>query len=126
MSAVIPEGSVVITPTEMYREMLATHQAVRDVAGKLDSALGDTARRLDGVDKSVGDHENRIRLVEQQIAPMADHESRVTALEMSVAPIADHKTRLPAVEKKVWTASGVSSIAAAAITAVATLLAVRH
>lgn len=65
--AVIPEGSVVITPTEMYREMLATHQAVRDVAGKLDSALGDTARRLDGVDKDLGDHETRIRGLERRM-----------------------------------------------------------
>lgn len=66
-NSVIPEGSVVITPTEMYREMLATHQAVRDVSMKLDGALSDTARRLDGIDNDVADHETRIRGLERRI-----------------------------------------------------------
>lgn len=65
MSAVIPDGSVIITPTEMYREQQATHQAVRDVSGKLDSALSDHARRMDGTDKDIADHETRIRGLEK-------------------------------------------------------------
>lgn len=65
--ATIPDGSVVITPTEMYREMLATHQAVRDVSGKLDGALDAHARRLDGIDKDVADHETRLRGLERRV-----------------------------------------------------------
>lgn len=66
-STPIPDGSVVITPTEMYREMLATHQAVRDVSGKLDGALDAHTRRLDGIDKDLGDHESRLRGLERRV-----------------------------------------------------------
>lgn len=66
-SSVIPEGSVIITPTAMYAEMQATHQAVRDVANKLDGALSDHGRRLDEHEKDLGDHETRIRSVERRI-----------------------------------------------------------
>jgi hypothetical protein len=55
MSIPIPDGSVIITPTEMYREQVATHQAVQTMSNKLDSAL----------DK-VGDHESRIRSLERR------------------------------------------------------------
>lgn len=52
----IPEGSVVITPTEMYREVQATHSAVQDLAAKLDSVPG-----------RVADHEARLRAVERAV-----------------------------------------------------------
>lgn len=72
--AAIPEGSVVITPIEMYREMQATHQAVRDVSGKLDGALEAHAHRLDDHDKVLTDHEGRIRHGEQAGATKKDVE----------------------------------------------------
>lgn len=65
--AQIPEGSVVITPMAMYVEMQATHQAVRDVAVKLDGALSDNSRRLDGIDKGMADHETRLRGLERRV-----------------------------------------------------------
>lgn len=65
--AQIPEGSVVITPMAMYVEMQATHQAVRDVAVKLDGALSDNSRRLDGIDKDMADHETRLRGLERRV-----------------------------------------------------------
>lgn len=65
--AAIPEGSVVITPTEMYREMLATHQAVRDVASKLDSTQADSVRRIESLEKDYSDHETRLRGLERRV-----------------------------------------------------------
>lgn len=65
---------MVITPIEMYREMQATHQAVRDVAGKLDGVLESHGRRLDEHDKDLGDHEGRIRHGEQAFATKEDLE----------------------------------------------------
>ncbi len=69
MTIPIPDGSVVITPTEVYREMQATHQAVQNVSTKLDTALDATERRLtalDGPDGVVRDHEVRLRAVERK------------------------------------------------------------
>lgn len=55
MSIPIPEGSVIITPTEVYKETLATHQAVQAMSGKLDQALNTT-----------NDHETRLRSLERR------------------------------------------------------------
>lgn len=55
MTTPIPDGSVIITPTEVYREMLATHQTVQQMSGKLDTVLN-----------SNGDHETRIRSLERR------------------------------------------------------------
>lgn len=65
--ATIPEGSVVITPTEMYREMVDTHRAVQNISTKLDGALSDNGRRLDGIDKDLVDHETRLRGLERRV-----------------------------------------------------------
>jgi hypothetical protein len=65
--ATIPEGSVVITPTEMYREMVDTHRAVQNISTKLDGALSDNSRRLDGIDKDLVDHETRLRGLERRV-----------------------------------------------------------
>lgn len=105
-AAQIPEGSVVITPMAMYVEMQATHQAVRDVAGKLDGVLSDHGRRLDGHDNITTDHEMRLRVMELQAAQSTDHEQRLSA-----------------VEKRVWMAVGASVLFSGVATAAATLLA---
>lgn len=52
----IPDGSVIITPTEMYAEMRATHTAVQQIASK-----------LDGVPATLADHESRLRAVEKAV-----------------------------------------------------------
>lgn len=95
-SAQIPEGSVVITPMAMYVEMQATHQAVRDVATKLDGALSDHGRRLDDHDKDLGDHETRLRHEEQTGATKEE----VRALEQA------HGGRLSSVEKRIYAYTG--------------------
>ena len=96
----IPEGSVVITPIEMYREMQATHQAVRDVAGKLDGVLESHGRRLDDHDKDLGDHEKRIRHGEQNGATKKD----VEVLEKK------HGPRLSQLERRFWVGVGAATI----------------
>lgn len=109
-SSQIPEGSVVITPIEMYREMQATHQAVRDVSGKLDGALEAHAHRLDDHDKVLTDHEGRIRYGEQTGASKKD----VETLEKEHAP------RITSLERRFWIGAGVSLAASSGI---ATLIA---
>jgi len=107
--ATIPEGSVVITPTEMYREMLATHQAVRDVSGKLDGALDAHARRLDGIDKDVADHEARLR-------PLSDASQKISALDQ----------RLVTIEQRMWKAIGGFTVVSGGLGALASYLASKH
>lgn len=107
--ASIPEGSVVITPIEMYREMQATHQAVRDVSGKLDGALEAHTRRLDDHDKDLLDHEKRVRHMEQAGATKKDVEA--------LAP------RVQTLERKVWAASGAVGLIVGGASVAATLLA---
>lgn len=50
----IPPGSVVITTTEMYREMKATHDNVTAMRGELQA-----------IAEAVPDHEARIRALEK-------------------------------------------------------------
>ncbi len=114
--ATIPEGSVVITPTEMYKEMIATHQAVRDVSTKLDGALADHGRRLDGLDKNMADHEGRLRHVEQTGATAAD----VEALEKEHAP------RIQSLERRFWVGVGAATILSPAAAALMTKLISGH
>jgi hypothetical protein len=104
-STSIPEGSVVITPIEMYREMQATHQAVRDVSGKLDGALEAHARRLDDHDRDVADHESRLRPLDGLDKKVADQEGRIRS-----------------VETRVWQAVGATTILSAAAGALVTYL----
>lgn len=54
----IPDGSVVITPTEMFKELRDTHDEVKALGPRLD-ALTAT------VDNRISDHENRIRSLEK-------------------------------------------------------------
>lgn len=56
----VPEGSVVITPAQMYEELRAVHELVRDLSGKVDPALADLRRVAD-------DHESRLRGIEKRV-----------------------------------------------------------
>lgn len=94
MTQQIPDGSVVITPVQMYDEQRKTHEAVIDLTSTV-KAMADSVRqeRIDTA-RDIADHEARLRVVEQR---------------KSVPPAA------------LWTALGV---AVAAIAALATVLAV--
>jgi hypothetical protein len=58
-STPIPDGSVIITPTEVYAEVRATREAV-----------GSLARQLDKVPGQVDDHEKRLRTLERARWPL--------------------------------------------------------
>lgn len=57
MTMPIPDGSVVITPAQMYRQIGDLAEAVRDLKGAVDPALTD-------IRHDVTDHETRIRTIE--------------------------------------------------------------
>lgn len=94
-AAQIPEGSVVITPIEMYREQQATHTTVLGVVSKLDSLAEKLdanritqAQRMDEMDASIEDHEKRIR----QAATVVEVEKVAS--------------RVSQVERRIWMAVG--------------------
>lgn len=53
----IPDGSVVITPGQMYTELQAMRKSVDNLATTVDPALNEIRR-------DVSDHETRMRIVE--------------------------------------------------------------
>lgn len=55
----IPDGSVVITPTQMYQQIGDLASAVRDLKGAVDPAVSELRHDL-------GDHETRIRDLEKR------------------------------------------------------------
>ncbi len=95
MSIPIPEGSVVITPTEVYKEMQATHAAVQQVATK-----------VDGFVNTQIDHENRLRAVDG--LPDDFRELKRTVNE-------DHGPRLSRVETRVAMYSAAAAVAGTGI-----------
>jgi hypothetical protein len=62
----IPDGSVIITPAQMYQQIGDLADAVRDLKGAVDPALRD-------VRHDIADHETRLRAQEQRktVAPAA-------------------------------------------------------
>lgn len=72
MSTPIPEGSVIITPTEVYKEVRDTHQAVQQLVGRVDTFL-----------VTQTDHENRLRNVEAAIPENLDQ--RLSRIEVRQA-----------------------------------------
>ena len=58
MSAQIPDGSVVVTPTDMYREIRDMHDELR----ALNSSINPALQEIRG---DVEDHETRIRTLEK-------------------------------------------------------------
>ncbi|MFZ3558175.1 hypothetical protein [Streptomyces sp. BH055] len=63
-SSPIPDGSVIITPTEVYAEVRATHDEVKSVSSKLDALpVHDLLQQL-------GDHESRLRILERARWPL--------------------------------------------------------
>ncbi|MFK0179996.1 hypothetical protein ACIQVR_28945 [Streptomyces xanthochromogenes] len=79
MSTSIPEGSVVVTPTEVYAEVRATHDEVKSVSLKLDALpIGDHARTLE-------DHETRIRNLERARWPLPSLAALVALASLLVA-----------------------------------------
>jgi hypothetical protein len=55
-SPVIPEGSVIVTPSEVWQEVRATRDAVRDLAHKMDD-----------IPDKIRDQETRLREIERRM-----------------------------------------------------------
>lgn len=62
-----PEGSVLITPAQMYHELRATHDEVKRLSQALDPAIKNLRHAVDTVAERVGDHETRLRVLERRI-----------------------------------------------------------
>ncbi|AEW93893.1 MULTISPECIES: hypothetical protein [Streptomycetaceae] len=58
----IPDGSVIVTPTEVYAEVRATHDEVKAVSAKLDALPQHAAQ--------IADHETRLRVLERARWPL--------------------------------------------------------
>lgn len=91
--ATIPEGSVFITPSQMYAQQVETTAAVRRLEGKVDTLVTSLAAQASEKDRVHSDHEARLRAIEG----MGLH---------------DHEHRLADVEKKVWKVAGVIGVLA--------------
>jgi Na+/phosphate symporter len=89
--AQIPEGSVFITPSQMYAQQVETTAAVRRLEGKVDMLVTQLSERDNEKDRVHSDHESRIRELERH--GTADHDQRITD-----------------VERKVWKAVGVVGV----------------
>lgn len=85
----IPEGSVFITPTQMYQQQLEMTTAVRRLEGKVDTLVTQLSAQAE--------EKNRVH---------SDHEARLRELERHGT--ADHDKRLTDVERKVWKAAGIA------------------
>lgn len=72
MTMPIPDGSVVITPAQMFAQIGDLTEAVRDLKATVDPAINDMRH-------DVADHEARIRTVESY--GLADVPARVAVLE---------------------------------------------
>lgn len=98
MTMPIPDGSVVITPRQMYDELQATRKAVekltntvdpaltdlRDDVGKLDVRVGQVDTRVDDVERA---HGNRLSVIETKLRVLAGVLGTAIAGAAVVVPI---------------------------------------
>jgi hypothetical protein len=87
-SAPIPEGSVFITPSQMYAQQVEATTAVRRLEGKVDMLVTQLGAQNAEKDRVHSDHEARLRELERH-------------------GTGDHDQRLIDLEKKVWKAAGI-------------------
>lgn len=63
----IPEGSVIITPNDMFSELRATHDEVKSVSQQMASLTDTVGNKIANLERSASDHEKRLRDVEKRI-----------------------------------------------------------
>lgn len=63
----IPEGSVVITPTEMYRELRDTHDEVKALSASVNDFSESLKNVVGGLRATDDDHEVRLRALEKLV-----------------------------------------------------------
>jgi hypothetical protein len=68
VSQQIPDGSVVITPAEMYKEQRATHDAVLKLTGAVETLAKTGSSEARATAAELADHRTRLRKVELKLA----------------------------------------------------------
>jgi hypothetical protein len=81
VSTQIPEGSVIITPVEVYREMQNMSHAIQGISTKLDVALTDNNRRVETLEKDSAAQDQQLRRLNDTPQRIEDHEGRIRGLE---------------------------------------------
>jgi hypothetical protein len=67
MNPIIPEGSVIITPNELFSELRATHDEVKSVSQQMASLTDQVGTKIAALDQMTHDHETRLRLLERKL-----------------------------------------------------------
>lgn len=67
----IPEGSVVITPAQMYAQQVVTAAAVQKLEGKIDTVIEQLDQQRTEKNRVDQDHETRLRTLEKARWPLA-------------------------------------------------------
>lgn len=62
-----PDGSIIITPAQMYAQLQQDIGAIRTSQEVLKDTLGPMALRMTAVEQAQADHENRIRRLERAV-----------------------------------------------------------
>lgn len=63
----IPDGSVIITPNELFSELRATHDEVKAVSQQMASLTDTVGTKIATLERSSEDHEKRLRELEKRI-----------------------------------------------------------
>lgn len=94
MTMPIPDGSVVITPRQMYDELQMTRKAVERLTNTVDPALTDlradvgrVETRIDSVEDRQDKHGNRLSVLETKLRVLAGVLGTAIAAAAVVVPI---------------------------------------
>ena len=94
-TAGLPAGAVIITTTEMYRELRTVAEKVTHLADLVDPALTNLRTEIAGV--------------------KSDAESAARAIALVQT---DHETRMRVLERRMWIAAGIAAASGAGVGAV--------
>lgn len=64
---IVPDGSAVITPNDMFNEVRATHDEVKTLTTKVDTLSTNVGNRLESLEREAADHETRLRELERKL-----------------------------------------------------------
>lgn len=65
MDQPIPDGSVIITPNEMFRELRDTHDEVKALGPRIDALTQNVTQRVDEVERQVSRNAGRLDALEK-------------------------------------------------------------
>jgi len=79
-SVVVPDGSAVITPNDMFNEVRATHDEVKTLTTKVDTLSTNVGTRIESLEREAHDHETRLRELEKKLYRWAGGAAVIGAL----------------------------------------------